>query len=159
MQKALISCALAALLVAGCGHDEDLIISFKVGPELDAAQKEMVEKAVHVWAAKCREFAQAWSDVVIAHATIEEPPRSAFVDAEERGWNKQVVLEVVLNDHLEKVPRGYRAQGQHCYYEMGGGREPGIGTAKGPCKQLCGLAPDAAGSGAFISAPELAFVK
>lgn len=76
---------------------------------------------------------------------------------EEKGWRRNVYLQVRLSDHVRTIPPSWYADRQTLHYWLGAGWEPGIRSQKDQSQLACGF-PPGNGSDVFTPVPELAFL-
>lgn len=124
---------LAALALAGCGEDEPALIDVKGSHgKPDAAA---IWGAIVAFQQACPDLSgKYWGDV--ESATAEVAPAMPYrVDA--HGWRSELRIEIRIARSPKDIPKGFRAGGEVLFYQLGGGRSPGINASKDIAQRLC----------------------
>ena len=123
-----------------------------VSRPLNAADNAIAQKAVAAFKTQCVSLIRNWGDVRSAELSIQ--PAWPYQE-EDRGWKRQVIIEIQIPENTKFIPDSFRAHGQHCRYMFGGDSSPGMYTQKRSCARLCDMQVTTDGSNFFISIPSL----
>jgi hypothetical protein len=146
----VVAILLAAITLASCAEKPDEI-SISTPENMSQENRSKSAEAVRVFMEKCPALAKYSSDITAAKVDYIRDA-SGYTEGREYGWKSMVELAVSVSANPQYMPKEFEAEGQTCYYRMGGGQNPGIAYAKAPCKRICGAGSD------FSPVPELGMV-
>lgn len=153
----------AALGLSACSappEDENLAtapIEFQI--KSSRVSQEDLDRALQIFRRACTPLGGAyWRDVEAVRVEV----RDEYADHRlGRGWKTEIAIAVVLPDELNVIPsyddRVGAISGQTLWYNVGGGRSPGILAGKRSAQMLCGM-PIGDGEDTFKAVPELSFL-
>ena len=119
----------------------------ETSPKLAAEDAPFVATAITAFRAQCGPLMRSWSDVARAYAEIAT---AGVAEEAEHGWARRVVVRIDLEDEPKRIPAAWDAGGRTCYFDLGGGRQPGLDVGMPLCRSLCAVpAPG------FIALPAL----
>lgn len=153
------------LLLASCGEEPKPETVFEIQGTYDKIQMANIEKTINVFRKACPNlFDKYWSDVTEAKATVWPHFMKAvygevtmpFLD--QYGWRYSLFLEITISENPQKIPYSYNANGHTLFYHLGGGRRPGISSAKVQSQRVCGFKEDA-DRDVFTSVPGLSVMS
>ncbi|MAK91789.1 MAG: hypothetical protein CMI13_11205 [Oleibacter sp.] len=95
------------------------------------------DDALDLLAGTCPDIRQYQADILSAEIQQTPPSVSAQRDY---GWTHQTTVKVVISNQPAVIPKEYHAQGQRCYFDLGGKSQniEGLAVSKRACNALCG---------------------
>jgi hypothetical protein len=118
---------------------------------------ELVEQAMQVFMTECPDlFGRFRRDVDLIEAQVYDTMVAPYLE-EQRGWRRNVYLQIKLSENARYVPGEFRPWNQTLHYWLGAGWAPGIRSQKDVSQQVCGF-PPGDGADVLTDVPALAFI-
>ena len=95
-------------------------------------------------------------DIEWIEASVSNTMVATYLE-EQRGWRRNIYLQIKISDHPSTTPPEWRAARQVLHYWLGAGWAPGIRSQKDQSQLVCGF-PVGNGSDVLVEVPELAFL-
>ncbi|WP_028294271.1 hypothetical protein [Oceanobacter kriegii] len=106
-----------------------------------------VSKALDGFVRQCSPFVAYWGDVESTKITVGDTVQSMLKD---KGWKRQLQLELHLKESPALIPNSYRANGHTCYVDLSLNGNQGMTVSKTPCQKLCALSEKEISSGGYV---------